>query len=198
MEAVLQAAAVYLFLLLAFRIAGRRSLAETTTFDLVLVLIVSEAVQQAMVGDDPSLTRAMLVVLTLIGLDIGLSLAKQRWPGLDRWIEGVPTLLVDRGRPLPGLMRRSRVDESDILEAARRLRGLATLDEVEFAILERGGAITIIPRRPAAGPPRAVEAPAPTPEPPPTPPPGPPLSTPGGMPIATTPRSNRRRRGAAS
>jgi len=146
-DSVLHAAAVYLFLLMLFRIAGRRTLAELTNFDLVLLLIISEATQAAMVGEDYSLTGAFLVILTLVGLDVGLSLCKQRMPRLDRWLEGTPTVIVADGRPLKDLMDQARVDEDDVLEAARSQLGLERMDQIRYAVLERNGGISIIPRR---------------------------------------------------
>ena len=85
MGSVLRAFVVYVVLFLIFRIAGRRTLSQITTFDFVLLLIVSEATQNAMIGDDYSITNAMLVITTLVGLDIGLSLWKRRFPSLDKF-----------------------------------------------------------------------------------------------------------------
>ena len=84
MESVIRAAAVYLFLLLVFRLAGQRTLAQITTFDLVLLLIISEAIQQALIGNDNSMTNAALVVLTLAGLNVALSILKQRSKKAER------------------------------------------------------------------------------------------------------------------
>ncbi|WP_435011263.1 DUF421 domain-containing protein [Tundrisphaera lichenicola] len=145
MEPVLRAAAVYGLLMVVVRASGRRTLGETTTFDFVLLLIISEATQNAMIGEDYSLTNAFLVILTLITLDVGFSLAKRRWPRLDKWVDGVPTLLVEHGRPIESRMRRARVGPDDILEAARRLHGLERMAQVKYAILERTGGISIIP-----------------------------------------------------
>ena len=82
MESVIRAAVVYLVLLVLFRIAGKRSLAEVTTFDLVLLLIISEATQQAMVDNDNSMTNALLLVVTLISMNILFSLIARRSKGL--------------------------------------------------------------------------------------------------------------------
>ena len=146
MNSVLRAAAVYAFLLVIIRVSGRRTLASMTPFDFILVLIISEATQNAMLGDDPSMTNGFLVIGTLIALDIGLSLWKQRSPWLEKWVEGVPTVLVEDGRPLKDRMDKARVDLSDIMQAARELQGLERMDQIKFAVLERSGAITIIPK----------------------------------------------------
>lgn len=79
MDAVLRAAAIYFVLMVLFRVAGRRSLTDLTTFDFVLLLIIGEATQQALLGDDFSVTNAILIISTLIAIDVGFS-----WPNVDR------------------------------------------------------------------------------------------------------------------
>lgn len=146
MGSVERVAIMYFFLLLIFRIAGRRTLAQMTSFDLILLLIVSELTQQAMVSDDHSLTNAFVAIVTLIGIDITLSLLKQRAPRIEKWLDGVPTILVDNGLLLKDRMEKARVDEVDILTAARERQGLERLDQIKYAILERSGGISIIPK----------------------------------------------------
>ena len=146
MGSVIRVVIIYFFLLLVFRIVGRRTLAQMTSFDLILLLILSELTQQAMVTDDHSLTNAIVAITTLVGLDIGLSLLKQRAPQLEKWLDGVPTVIVDNGKLLKDRMTKARVDESDILTAARELQGLEKLDQIKYAILERSGGISIIPK----------------------------------------------------
>ena len=147
MDSVLRAAAIYLFLLVLFRIAGKRTLSDVTTFDFVLLLIIGEATQQALLGEDFSLTNAFLTILTLIGIDIVLSLWQQRWPSLEKWLEGTPLVIVEHGQPLRERMQRVRVSEEDILTAARERQGLARMDQIQYAVLERSGGISIIPKR---------------------------------------------------
>ncbi|HEX4947898.1 MAG TPA: YetF domain-containing protein [Blastocatellia bacterium] len=147
MNTVLRAAAIYLFLVFIFRVSGRRALAQITTFDLVLILIISEAAQQGMIGDDYSLTTAFLAILTLVGIDVGLSLWKQRSPKLDLWLDGLPLVLVEDGTPYADRLHKARVDESDILTAARELQGLERMEQIKYAVLERSGGISIIPKR---------------------------------------------------
>ena len=146
MESVIRAAIVYVVLMLLFRIAGKRSLAEVTSFDLVLLLIISEATQQAMIDNDNSMTNALLLVSTLIGMNILLSVVTKRWKFADKLIEDVPLVILKNGEPLRDRMRKERVDEDDILEAARASEGLERLDQIKFAILERTGHITIVPK----------------------------------------------------
>jgi uncharacterized membrane protein YcaP (DUF421 family) len=147
MDSVLRAAAIYLVLLVLFRIAGQRTLSDVTTFDFVLLLIISESTQQALLGEDFSLTNAFLVIITLIGMDIALSLWVQRWPWLSKWMEGVPLVIVEHGQPLRERMQRLRVSEDEVLTAARERQGLARMDQIQYAVLERSGGISIIPKQ---------------------------------------------------
>jgi uncharacterized membrane protein YcaP (DUF421 family) len=128
MDGVVRSLAVYLVLLLLFRIAGKRSLAQITTFDFILLLIISETTQQALLGDDRSFTNAVVVMATLIGADVALSVAKQRWPSLETWLEGLPVIVLSDGKPLRDRMQGLRLDEDDILTAAREAHGLERLD----------------------------------------------------------------------
>jgi uncharacterized membrane protein YcaP (DUF421 family) len=145
MDAVVQALVIYLFLLIIFRAAGRRMLAELSTFDFVLLLIISESTQQALLGDDFSVTTALLVITTLIGADVALSFTKSRFPYVGKIVDGAPMILVENGRPLKARMQLARVDEADVLEAARAKQGLERLEQIKFAILEVSGGISIIP-----------------------------------------------------
>ncbi len=147
MDALVTAFCIYLFLLVVLRLAGKRTLGEMTSFDFVLVLIIAETTQQSLVGDDFSITNAMLLIAALVGFDIALSLLKRKWPKVDRLVEGVPMVIVEHGKPLWDRMYKARVDESDVLEAARELQGLRNIDEIEYAVLERSGSISIVPKR---------------------------------------------------
>lgn len=147
METILRALAVYFTLLVVLRLSGKRSLAQITTFDFVLVLIIGQTTQQALIGDDYSITTALLLILTLVGVDLVLSLLQLRLPRLDRWLDGTPLVILEEGRLLRDRMRQSRVDEGEILMAARERHGLQRLDEIQYAVLERSGGISIIPKR---------------------------------------------------
>jgi uncharacterized membrane protein YcaP (DUF421 family) len=151
MDSILRAVAIYAFLLVVLRVAGKRTLAQMTSFDFILIVIISEAVQQGLIDDDNSMTNAFLLVITLIGLDVALSLVKQRLPRVDQLLDGVPVIVLENGRPLRDRMAKARVDEADILHAARELQGLERLDQIKYAVLERSGGITIIPKPAAAG-----------------------------------------------
>lgn len=145
MDSILRAAGMYIALMVLFRIAGRRSLADLTTFDFVLLLIIGEATQQALLGEDFSFTNVMLVIATLIVLDVGLSLTKLNSRPLARLLDGHATLVVERGHFLRERMRRARLTEDDILESARSSQGVENVEQIKFAIVERNGKISIIP-----------------------------------------------------
>lgn len=146
MDSVLRAVIMYTILWLLFRVAGKRTLSDATTFDFVLLLIIGESTQQALLGNDFSIANAAVVIVTLLSLDILLSVVKQRFPRLDRFIDGLPVLLVDNGQLLRDRMKRERVDEADLLEAARHLQGLERLDQIKYAVLEQSGGISIVPK----------------------------------------------------
>jgi uncharacterized membrane protein YcaP (DUF421 family) len=151
MDTVLRGLVVYLVLLVVFRAAGKRSVAEITTFDFILLLLISEVVQEALVDGDSSMTNAFLLIITLVGFDILLSVLKQRWPRFDRWLDGSPLVVMADGKLLHERMRKARVHEADILSAARIGHGLERLDQIKFAVLERNGAISVVPKASSSG-----------------------------------------------
>src|SRR5919199_1652854 len=107
MDAVLRATAIYLFLLVLMRLAGRRSLAQMTPFDLVLLLIVAEATQQGLLGSDFSVTNAFLVIATLIGLDVLFTFLTHRSQALDRWINDLPLVIIEDGRVIDDRLKKT-------------------------------------------------------------------------------------------
>lgn len=145
MDSVLRAVALYAFLLLVFRVSGRRTLAQATTFDFVLLLIIGEATQQGLLEEDFSMTNAFLVIVTLMLLDIGLQFLEQRVPWLSRFIGGLPVVLVQNGKPFQDRLRKARVAEEDVLSRARSSQGLERMDQVKYAVLETDGSVSIIP-----------------------------------------------------
>lgn len=147
MDSVLRAVSIYLALLVIFRVSGKRTLAEITTFDFVLLLIVGEATQQGLLGDDFSVTNAVVVVATLVGTDIVLTEVRAHAPRVDRLAEGLPLVILEDGQPIERRMRRARVEPADILAAGRRAHGIERLDQIKYAVLEQGGSISVVPRR---------------------------------------------------
>lgn len=147
MDSVIRGLSIFVILLLVFRIAGKRTLHETTTFDFVLILIVSETVQQAMIDNDNSVTNAFILIVTLVGVNVVFSLLKQRFKWFAKITEGTPVVVIEHGRIHHDRMEKERIDQDDILNAARERRGLRGMDEVESAVLERDGSISVIPKR---------------------------------------------------
>ena len=146
MDTVMRGAVTYLFVWLIFRVAGKRTLTQITTFDFVLLLIISETTQAALLDNDNSLTNTFILIVTMVGLDIGLSLLKQRSPKLEKVMDGVPLVILADGIPVQDRMDRARVDIGDILTAARERQGLERLDQIKYAVLEKDGKISIIPK----------------------------------------------------
>ena len=145
METVIRGAVVFIVLLVIIRLSGRRTLAQMTTFDLVLVLIVAETTQQALLGDDFSIANAVILIITLFSLDILLSYLKEQSPRAERLLDGVPTVLISLGKPDVRALKRARVAIEDVLESARTQHGIERLDQIKFAVLEVGGDISIVP-----------------------------------------------------
>jgi uncharacterized membrane protein YcaP (DUF421 family) len=148
MDAVLRALVIYLVILVIFRASGKRTLAQITTFDFVLLLIVGEATQQGLLGDDFSVTNAILVVSTLVGVDVGLSFVKEKAPRVARAIDSLPLVVLENGAVIQERMDRARIDEDDILAAGRKSLGIERLDQMKYAVLEQGGSISVIPYPP--------------------------------------------------
>ncbi len=146
MDGVLRALAIYAALTILFRITGRRSMNQITTFDFVLLLVIGEATQQALLGDDFSVTNAIIVITTLLLTDIVLAWVKRKNPATGRVMEGLPTLLVLEGKPLDDRLAWSRISVEDVLQAAREGQGLLRMEDIKVAVLEVGGTISIIPR----------------------------------------------------
>ncbi len=146
MELVLRAATIYFALLLLFRVAGKRALSQVTPFSLVVLLIISECTQQALLGQDTSLTGALVLITTLIGIEVALSWLKDRSKRFERWLDGAPLVIVEDGRLLKERMAKVRVDEEDILEAAQMQHGIMRMEQIRYAVIERNGDIAVIPR----------------------------------------------------
>jgi uncharacterized membrane protein YcaP (DUF421 family) len=143
-DIVLRTAGVYVIILLGLRLAGKREIGQMTVFDLVVLLLLANAVQNAMVGPDTSLVGGLLAAIVLLVLNALVARLRLRWPVLRRVVEGSPTLLVLHGEVLTEHLKRERLDE-ETLEAALREHGVGDLSEVEMAVLEIDGSISVVP-----------------------------------------------------
>ena len=135
---------VYLALLAGLRLAGKRELGQMTPFDLVVILLIANAVQNAMVGPDTSVTGGLIAAGVLVTVNYGLAAARERLPWLRRAVEGTPTLLINDGRFVQEHLRREGLSEDDVLMAIRE-HGVADVKDVRIAVLETDGSISIVP-----------------------------------------------------
>jgi uncharacterized membrane protein YcaP (DUF421 family) len=141
-EKVLRATFVYLFLIVALRVAGKRELAQLSTTDFVVLLAVANAVQNAIIGTDDSVTGGVVGALTLFVLNGALAVLLWRSARARRLVEGTPTVLVKNGKVLHENLRREHITQAELRVAVQR-QNADDLDEVEEAVLEPGGAIVV-------------------------------------------------------
>jgi uncharacterized membrane protein YcaP (DUF421 family) len=143
MEVVIRAAIVYLLLWIVLRAMGKRELAEMTAFELVILVVLGDIVQQGVTQEDMSITGAALVVCTMALLAVGSSLLGQRSPKLRRVLDGRPSVVVRDGQLLDDVLHEQRIVPEEVYEAARK-RGHATLDGLAWVILEADGKFSFI------------------------------------------------------
>lgn len=151
MESVIRGAAIYVILVVIMRLSGRRTMAQMTPFDFVLMLIIAETVQQALMGEDFSITNAMVLIITLIMIDIGLSYLKRWSPMFGKLLDGTPTVLIRNGVVDRRALQRSRVEEEDIMMSARQSQGLENMGDIKHAVLEVDSGISIVPKKSKSG-----------------------------------------------
>lgn len=135
---------VYGALLVGLRLAGKRELGQMTPFDLVVILLIANAVQNAMVGPDTSVTGGLIAAAVLVTANYGLARARERVPFLRRAVEGMPTLLINDGRFVTEHLQQEGLDEDMVLMAIRE-HGIADVGDVRMAVLETDGSISIVP-----------------------------------------------------
>ena len=145
-EIVLRTAVVYIVVLGLLRLGGKRELGQMSPADLVVILIIANAVQNAMNGGDVSLIGGVVSAATLVGLNLVLGRFGRGIPILGRLVVEEPTLLLQDGHPIEENLRREHVDVEEI-EMAARAHGIADLNEVAAAVLEIDGSISIIPKK---------------------------------------------------
>lgn len=143
MITLVRAAAGYFFLLLTVRALTRRPGAQMTPFEYVIVFIIGGIIIQSVVGDDRSMINAVCTVLVIGLLHRSVSYFKMRWPRLGAIVDGTPLVLLQHGRWQTEVMHRMRLQDTDVMAAART-KGLERLDQIDYAILERNGGISII------------------------------------------------------
>lgn len=145
LEKVLRSAVIYIFLLLAFRFAGKREVGQLTPFDLIVLLIISNVVQNAVIGDDTSLGGGLIGAVTILALNYAVVELTYWSKPMRRLLETQPSLLIFNGRILDENLRRERITLDDLLSALRE-HGLVELANVRFAVLEENGKISVVPK----------------------------------------------------
>ena len=141
-EKVLRAILIYLFLILILRIVGKRELGQANTLDLVVLLLVANAVQNGIIGNDVSVTGAVIGAVTLFAINELVSRTAYAFPWASRAVEGDPTLLISKGQPIHKALRRSGISLPELRAIARR-QGFPDLGDVHTAILETNGVVTM-------------------------------------------------------
>ena len=144
-EKVLRPILVYLFLIIGFRLAGKRELAQLNPFDLVVLLTISNTVQNAIIGHDDSLLGGLVGAATLLVANWLVVRWTFRHPRVERLVEGTPTVLVEGGVVNRQALEKELVTPDELRTAARR-HGLLSLDDAERVVLETGGTLTFVPK----------------------------------------------------
>ena len=142
-EKVLRPILVYLFLIIGFRLAGKRELAQLNPFDLVVLLTISNTVQNAIIGNDDSLIGGLVGAATLLLANALVVRWTFKHPRVERLVEGTPTVLIDQGVVRPQALEKELVTIEELSAAARR-QGLVSLQEADRAVLETGGTLTFV------------------------------------------------------
>ena len=143
-EVVLRTAVVYLFLVAVLRISGKREVGQMSILELIVILIISDAVQNSMVGENSTLWGGLIAVLTLLAMDFGLKALSSRSRRVHHVVEGEPRLLIRDGRLLDKALREEGVEVEQV-RAAVRSQGIARVEDVRLAVLETDGSISVIP-----------------------------------------------------
>jgi len=143
-EVALRTAIIYVFLVVAIRISGKREVGQMSVLELVVILVISDAVQNSMVGENVSVWGGMVAVATLLVVDFALRAWSSRSHRVRRAIEGEPRLLIRDGKLLTNALRAEGVD-ADEVRSAVRAHGLERVDQVALAVLETDGSISVIP-----------------------------------------------------
>lgn len=140
-----KSAVVYLFVIVGLRLLGTRELGQLTTYDLVLIVVLSNSVQNALVGGDTTLVGGLVSALTLLIVNRLLTAVRNRFPGIDRAMVGEPIVLLTDGHLHWDRMRREGVTRDELM-AGLREHGIERPDDVRLAVLEVDGAISVVPK----------------------------------------------------
>ena len=148
LEKIFRPVLVYLFLIIGLRLAGKLELAQLNPFDLIVLLTLSNTVQNAIIGDDNSVSGGLLGAATLLAINALMVRFLYSHERLERLVEGEPDLLIEDGKINLARLKKELITRAELEVAAHR-QGFASLDEVDRAVLEPGGTITFVARKPA-------------------------------------------------
>jgi uncharacterized membrane protein YcaP (DUF421 family) len=143
MDLVFRAALLFAFVYLLTRVVGRRELSSLEPFDLILLVMIGDLMQQGITQNDFSITGAVLVGGTIALMTVAVSYASFRFPRLRPALEGDPVIVVENGKPIERNLRRNRISIEELAASARQ-NGIGSLDEVQWAVLETNGRISFI------------------------------------------------------
>jgi len=146
MDLAIRAVALFCFVYLLTRIIGRRELSSMEPFDLILLIVIGDAIQQGLTQDDYSVTGALIVIGTFAVLQILVSYLSYRFPRLRPALEGEPLVVIQDGKAIEQNMKRERITVDEVMVAAR-LQQVSKLDDIAWAVLETSGKISIIPKQ---------------------------------------------------
>ena len=144
-QIVVRSAVVYLFLLLVLRLMGKRQVGQLAPFDLVLILVLSNSVQNAMNGGDNSVFGGLISASTLFVLNSTVAIVTARSKKIEALIEGHPLMLIHNGKLNESMLRKAQITHHE-LNSALRQAGCSCVDEVRYAVLENNGVISVIAR----------------------------------------------------
>lgn len=145
MDLVIRAAVAFLFVYFLTRVIGRRELSSLQPFDLIMLVMIGDLVQQGVTQNDFSVTGALLVGGTITLLTVGVSYLSFRFPRLRPALDGEPVIILEDGKPIDRNLRRNRITVEELAAAARQEQ-LASLEDVRWAVLETNGRISFIPK----------------------------------------------------
>src|SRR3954452_13192394 len=146
MDLVLRAAFVFLLVFLITRVIGRRELGKLEPFDLIMLVMIGDLVQQGVTQSDYSLTGVVLVIATICLLTVLMSLLGFKFPRMRPWLAGEPLVLIEDGEVVERNLRRQRLTREELAQQAR-LQQISHLSDVRFAVLETSGDISFIPKQ---------------------------------------------------
>jgi uncharacterized membrane protein YcaP (DUF421 family) len=147
MDLAFRAIVIYFFIYLLTRVVGRRELSSLGPFDIILLVVIGDAVQQGMTQDDYSVTGALIVVTVIAVLQVFMSYLSFRFRRVRIVLEGEPIVIIQDGKPIERNMRRERLAVDEVMEQARASAQISSMDEIQFAIVENSGAISFVQKK---------------------------------------------------